>query len=151
MAWIEGAHTESFVVDQPIDVVAAFFCDPAEFQRAFTQLASCEEVEENVWRWVLQPQSEAGVKFQADYTVEYTRDGNTVTWSTRDGGTLRSHGRTVLTDLGGGQTEVDYQETIATDLPIPRLAAKVFRPIVAREIAKGVGEFLTVSRELLAR
>ncbi len=149
MAWIEGTHEETFVVGAPFDEVVAFFCDPARFKEAFSQMEVGEEVAELVWHWVLHEKNEAGIKFKADYTVEYERDGNALQWSTRDGGNMTSTGRTQVIDLGGGQTEVVYRETIATDLPIPRLAAKLFRPIVSREIAKGVGEFLDLSRQIL--
>lgn len=149
MAWIDGTHEETFVVDAPYDEVVAFFCDPARFQEAFGQMETCEELEELVWHWVLAEKNEKGVKFQGDYTVEYTREGDSLSWSTRDGGTMTSEGQTKITDLGAGQTEVEYRETIATDLPIPKLMAKVFKPIVSREIASGVGEFLERSREIL--
>lgn len=148
MAWIEGTHEETFVVDADYDDVVAYFCDPGQFKAALAQVESAEEIDENVWRWVLEEKKEKGIRFKADYTVEYTREGDSLTWTTREGN-LRSSGKTELTDLGGGQTEVAYVETIATDLPIPKLAAKVFRPIVAREIAAGVGDFLERSRGIL--
>jgi uncharacterized membrane protein len=150
MAWIEGTHEETFVVDAPHEEVAEFFCDPAKFQEALGQVESAEETEEGVWHWVLEEKAEKGIKYQADYTVKYERDGDTLTWHTLEGN-MKSEGKTVVTDLGGGQTEVEYKETIATDLPIPKLMAKVFKPIVAREIAGGVGDFLEKSRELLQK
>lgn len=148
MAWIEGTHEETFTVNADYDDVVAFFCDPAEFKRAFNQMESMEEVEDGVWEWVLEEKNEKGIKFQGRYVVDYVREGDTLTWSTREGN-MRSEGKTEITDLGGGQTEVHYVETLATDLPIPRLAAKIFKPIVAREIRQGVGEFLEICRDLL--
>ena len=148
MAWIEGTHEETFVVDAPYDEVVDFFCDPARFKEAFGQMEVTEEVEEDVWKWVLVEKNEKGIKFQGRYVVEYQRDDNVVEWTTREGN-MRSEGRTEVTDLGGDQAEVHYVETIATDLPIPKLAAKIFRPIVAREIRGGVGEFLENCRQIL--
>lgn len=149
MAWIEGTHEETFVVDAAYADVVAFFCDPARFREAFTDLETSEEVAPGVWRWVLAEKSEKGIRFQPDYTVEYQREGDAMRWSTRAGCNMTSTGSTTIRDLGGGQTEVAYRETIATDLPIPKLAATVFRPIVSREIAKGVGSFLAHARRLL--
>lgn len=149
MAWIDGTHEETFIVDAPYADVVDYFCDPHRFREAFGQLETSEQVEDGVWRWVLEEKKEKGIKFKADYTVEYTREGDELRWTTRDGGTMKSEGHTQIRDLGGGQTEVEYRETIATDLPIPKLAAKVFRPIVSREIAHGVGDFLDRSRKIL--
>lgn len=150
MAWIEGTHEETFTVDAPYADVVDYFCDPAKFKAAFSQMESGEEVSDGVWHWVLEEKNEGGIKFKPDYTVTYERDGDALQWSTQEGCNMTSTGRTELTDLGGGQTEVAYRETIATDLPIPRLAAKLFRPIVSREIARGVGDFLERSRAILA-
>ena len=149
MAWIDGTHEETFVVDAPADEVADFFCDPARFQEAFGEMESGEEIEDGVWHWTLKEKNEKGISFKGEYTVEYQRDAMTVTWTTRSGGNMTSEGRTEVTDLGGGQAEVKYLEKIATDLPIPKLAAKMFRPIVSKNIANGVGDFLTRARSIL--
>jgi hypothetical protein len=42
-----------------------------------------------------------------------------------------------------------YEETVESDLPIPSLAATVFRPIVSREIRRGVKDFLEGSQKRL--
>jgi hypothetical protein len=63
---------------------------------------------------------------------------------------MRSEGFTKFEKLGEDRTKVHYKETIATDLPINRLMAKVFSPIVSREIRKGVGEFLDCARQRLS-
>ena len=39
---------------------------------------------------------------------------------------------------GAAAQSVTYQETLAPDLPIPNLMAKVFGPIVAREVSRGI-------------
>ena len=147
MAWVEGTETASLTIDAEFDDVVAFFCDPQQFKAAYELLESCEEIESEVWRWVLIEKREKGITYQADYTVEYTRDDNELTWITREGN-MRSEGKTVVRQNSGG-VQVDYTETLATDLPIPKLAAKVFRPIVAREIRHGVRGFLDRSKEIL--
>ena len=145
MAWIDGTEEQTFVVRADREAVAEFFCEPANFKACLGQLESAEEVEPGVWHWVLEEKAEKGIKFQGDYVVEYTRDGDTVEWHTREGN-MKSEGVTRCKALGDGRTEVYYRETIATDLPIPRLMAKIFKPIVAREIRGGVGDFLDRSK-----
>lgn len=147
MAWIEGTEEQTFEVNAGYDDVVNFFSDPATFKQCLSQTEKAEEVEPMVWRWVLQEKSEKGITYKADYVVEYeTVDDGHFRWSTREGN-MRSEGFTKFEKLGEGRTKVHYKETIATDLPIPRLMAKVFSPIVAREIRKGVGEFLDCARK----
>jgi carbon monoxide dehydrogenase subunit G len=146
MAWIEGTEEQTFVVDAPYQDVVDFFGDPATFKECLDQVESAEETEGGVWHWVLQEKAEKGIRFKADYTVKYEMTGEgRVQWHTLEGN-MRSEGVTECSEVGEDRTEVRYKETIATDLPIPKLMAKVFRPIVAREIRKGVGSFLDCAR-----
>jgi carbon monoxide dehydrogenase subunit G len=146
MAWIEGTEEQTFVVNASYQDVVDFFNDPATFRECLSQIESAEEVEEGVWHWVLEEKAEKGIKYQADYTVKYeTTDDGQGKWHTLEGN-MRSEGVVECSEVDEGRTEVHYKETIATDLPIPKLMAKVFRPIVAREIRKGVGSFLDCAR-----
>jgi len=147
MAWVDGEERRVFVVNAPYTEVVSFFCDPARFKDARTDTVRAEEVEPGVWRWTLKEKAEKGIKFQGDYTVKYTRTGDSLRWETLSGN-RRSSGTTTLRDLNG-KTEVTYQENLATDLPIPGLMAKVFKPIVGREIANGIGAFLDRGKSLV--
>ncbi len=148
MAWVEGVVERTFVVNAPLEKVSSFFCDPAEFQAAFGSMEKSEEIEEGVWHWTLEKKSEKGITFQGIYKVKYTRDGDSVRWETLEGN-VRSNGSTQCRSLGGDRTEVVYNETMQTDLPIPRLAAKVFKPIVCREVRAGIGDFLDRAKSLI--
>lgn len=147
MAWIEGTEDRTFVVDAPYGDVVEFFCEPDHFREAFSQMEASEELEPGVWRWTLQPKAEKGIKFQGIYTVEYDRNGDSVSWDTREGN-MKSSGSTSFDDLDG-KTRVHYQETLNIDLPIPRLMAKVFKPIVSREVAGGIADFLDRAQSIL--
>ena len=148
MAWISGTEERTYMIDAPSEDVIDFFCNPERFKEAFGQLESAEEVEPNVWTWTLVEKAEKGIRFQGVYTVEYTREGDVGTWDSRAGTNSSSKGRVSCRALGA-LTEVTYSETLGFDLPIPKLAAKLFRPIVAREIRHGVGEFLDSAKEIL--
>lgn len=147
MAWIEGTEERTFVVDAPYDDVVEFFCEPDSFRAAFSQMEDSEEIQPGVWKWTLQPKAEKGIKFQGIYTVRYERDGESVSWTT-DEGNMRSTGSTTFDEVGQ-KTRVHYKETLEIDLPIPRLMAKVFKPIVSREVAGGIGDFLDRAQEIL--
>ncbi|MBA2663275.1 MAG: hypothetical protein H0U74_13390 [Bradymonadaceae bacterium] len=151
MAWIEGTEKQSLVINAPLEQVVDFFGDPKKLQVCFTQLERAEEIEPGLWKWVLREKNEKGVKFQGTYSVRYEREGDDrVVWNTVGEGNMRSKG-TVRCRKLGQKTEVDYEETIATDLPIPKLAAKVFNGIVAREIRKGVGGYLELVKSHLEK
>lgn len=150
MAWIEGKLETTITIDAPYEEVLAFFQDPGKFREAFGQMEASEEVEDGVWKWTLKEKAEKGIKFQGIYKVKYEKTDNGTTWETLEGNT-NSSGSTSLKDLGGGKTELDYKETLKTDLPIPRLMAKVFQPIVGREVTKGITEFLNNATEILEK
>jgi uncharacterized membrane protein len=147
MAWVDGEERRVFVVNAPYEQVVAFFCDPAQFKDAFSEMERAEEIETNVWQWTLREKAEKGIRFTGTYRVKYTREGDTLRWSTLEGN-MRSSGTTTFRDLSG-KTEVTYHESLATDLPIPGLMAKVFKPIVGREIASGIGKFLDRGKALV--
>ncbi len=147
MAWIEGTESQCFQVSASPTEVADYFSDPERFAAAFSQLEHKEKLADGSWRWTLVGKSEKGITFQGVYTVQYQRTADGATWETTDGN-MRSTGVVVCAPSKDG-TEVTYTEVLAVDLPIPKLAAKIFRPIVAREIRAGVGDFLDRSRLIL--
>src|SRR5690554_7146878 len=142
MAWIEGSATKTLIVDAPKDEVAEVLASPSHLKECMGDLERFEVVDDTTYRWVLKPIGAKGITFQGDYTVRYERDGDTVRWESQEGGTMKTRGSARLRELGAGRTEVTYEETLSSDLPIPKLGAKMFRPIVAREIVKGVESFL---------
>lgn len=147
MAWIEGIEEQRFVVRAGLDETVDYFASLKRFSHAFSQLESQEELGDSTWRWTLVEKSEKGIIFQRCYDVRYARIGDSVRWHTVRGN-MCSTGTVMCLDVSEG-THVHYTETLACDLPIPRLAAKIFRPIVAREIRSGVGDFLERSRQIL--
>lgn len=148
MAWIEGSMSRTFTVRAPYDAVVEYFCNPEQFQRAFAQLERAEQIDETTWRWVLQEKNEKGIRFQADYQVRYAREEAGCSWK-EIAGNMRTTGKVTCRDLGSGRTEVAYSETLAPDLPIPGLAAKLFGSIVGREVSGGIADFLERSTRIL--
>ena len=148
MAWIEGKLDRTFVINAPYEDVLAFFSNPDAFKEAYVGLEVCEDMGDGVWRWQLEEKTEKGITFQPNYQVKYTViSENEREWEPVEGN-IRSTGRAVFKDLSG-KTEIEYHEKMETDLPIPRLAAKIFGKIVGREVAAGVNDFLNNAKNLL--
>lgn len=150
MAWIEGTEEQTFSVNTPVERVGRFFSDPAHFKECFVALESAEMIDPLIWHWVLREKSEKGITFQPDYTVIYKVGAQLLEWQTLEGN-LRTEGVAHWSELDGGRTEIFYRETIAVDLPIPRLLAKVFGVIVSREIRQDVSGYLDNVRRYLSR
>ena len=71
MAWIDGELDDTIVVHAPYDDVLRFFQSPDLFRQGFKTMDHYEELEGNVWRWILQEKSAKGMTFQGDYKVRY--------------------------------------------------------------------------------
>ncbi len=142
MTWIEGSHQRNFEVSVPLDEVADFMSDPERLRHCLVDLERYEKVDDQTYRWVLGEVGAKNITFQADYTVRYERKGQEVVWKSEGEGTTRTEGRALLSEAGPEKTKVDYEETLANDLPVPKLARRVFRPIVKREVKKAVDQFL---------
>lgn len=138
MTWLEASHERTIEVDAPLDEVADFFADPERLRHCMVALDFGEKVDEKTWRWFMKEVGAKGISFRGDYTVTYERDGDVVRWKSHGEGTMKSDGVANFKALGEDRTAVTYKETIASDLPIPRLGAKVFKPIAAREVRKGI-------------
>ncbi len=151
MTWLEATHERTIEVEAELDAIADFFADPNRLRHCMVALDRGEKIDEKTWRWLMTEVGARNITFQGDYTVTYERDGDVVTWKSHEGkGNMKTDGKATFKDLGGGRTAVTYRETIASDLPIPRLAAKVFKPIAAREVRKGIDLLLDAVEEYVA-
>ncbi len=143
MTWIEATHQRNFEVNAPLEEVAQVLSDPSQIRRCMPDLETGEKVDDQTWRWILEEVGAKGITFQGDYTVRYHRDDeDVVTWKSEGEGTMRTEGRAEFSALSDDRTQVEYEETLASDLPIPKLARRVFKPIVARQVKAGVDDYL---------
>ena len=130
------------MVKAPAAEVRDFFCNPALLREVTADVESFERVDPQRARWILTEKVEKGVRFRADYTVEYESKGpDSVVWRSVDGN-MDVAGEVRLQAIDAGRTEIHYRETVAPDLPITRLTAMLFKPIVARELRQDIGKFL---------
>lgn len=142
MPKFKGTEARIFTIAAPIEEVTAMMCDPARFSAYFADLERSEKVDDTTHRWVLDAKNEKGVRFKGDYTVQYDFNGSDkMSWKTVSDGNMTSDG-VVTFSSQGSNTRVDYSETIVCDMDVNRILARVIKPIVDREIAKGVGGYL---------
>lgn len=142
MTKIAATVERTLRVKGPMEAVYRFFADPGQLREAIVDVERFSRLERNQARWVLTEKAEKGIRYTADYTVEYTGNGNDrVTWQSV-AGNLDTQGEVVLRQTGEAETEIQFRNTIAPDLPIGSLLAAVFKPIVAREVRQDIGKFL---------
>lgn len=152
MPKFSGTESRVFTIRAPFDKVVETMTQPDKFRAYLGDLERFEKIDEQTWRWVLQEKNEAGVHFQGDYTCKYIWDGKReFTWSTVSKGNMTSVGRTTFVKEGDKATRVDYTETIECDMEVNFILAKVIKPIVNREIAKGVGGYLDAVKAALEK
>lgn len=143
MPKFEATESRVFTVNAPKDDVVTLMTQPANFVELLADLEKHEAIDDKTYRFVLIEKNEKGVRFKGDYTVQYDYDGDkTLTWKTTSEGNMSSTGKATFKALGDTRTSVDYTETIVCDMDVNRLLAKVIKPIVNREISKGVGGYL---------
>lgn len=142
MVKIPATEERTLMVKAPAAEVRDFFCNPALLREVTADVESFERVDPQRARWILTEKVEKGVRFRADYTVEYESKGpDSVVWRSVDGN-MDVAGEVRLQAIDAGRTEIHYRETVAPDLPITRLTAMLFKPIVARELRQDIGKFL---------
>lgn len=137
-----GTEDKVLTIDAPLDRVVAVMAHPEVFVECMGDLETFEKVDDTTFRWILVEKNEKGVRFSGDYTVKYDYNGSdSIKWTTVSEGNMSSEGEAKFT-AQGSSTRVSYREVIVCDMEVNRLLAKVIKPIVSREIAKGVSGYL---------
>lgn len=154
MAWVSGSAKRTFEIRAPMAQVYEFLTTPDQIVEALEDLERREMFDPSTARFIYKARTEKGVTFQGDCTVRYSGNGtDRVKWEPHGDGpcSLTCTGSAVLREGGPGVTEVTYEENSSTDLPIPKLLARVFRPILAREVKKDVYAYLDRVKAVIER
>jgi uncharacterized membrane protein len=142
MVKIFATEERTMQVRTPISQVYTFFSDPALIRELSADVESFERIDESHARWVLTEKVEKGVRFHADYTVEYRNEAEQrVVWNTI-AGNMDVSGEVTLRAIESQSTELFYRETVGPDLPITKLTALLFKPIVAHALRQDIRHFL---------
>lgn len=142
MPKIPASFEKTVRVRSAMSEVYEYFHDATKRGEDAGELEKIEKVGDDSARWVLEEKSEKGVTFKPDYTIKYSGNGSdSVSWRSVKGN-IDVEGSVKLRSIDANTTEVIYKETMAPDLPINRIIAKVFKPIIARNVRSGLEEFL---------
>ena len=143
---------ESVTIAAPRERVYAYLWDVVGASRCVPDLATCEPVGPDTYRFVSRERSAGPVSMVARYTARY--EGNGVDQIRFESLPLESdntdmRGVFVLEEASETTTRVRLTQTIAPDTPVPRLLQGLIRSFVQREAASAVRGFLdNVRREM---
>ena len=150
MAKIAVTEQRVFRVQTCPDNAYDFFSRPGRFCEAMEGVEQCEMLSEGKVRWVFEEKREQGICFRADYVVAFEGDGRRhVRWRFIEGN-VENEGDVEIVPLPDGTSEIHYRETVAPDLPITPLTARLIKPLVMRELRNDLGRFVQRAQECLS-
>ena len=140
MARFESRFTETLSSPASPERALAFLRDPEARIRATEELERCERVDERSVRFFLKTERHGPVEFNGRYLLRWSREGDTVRWSTvhEPGSNITVSGQARITPDGRGGSRIDWDEQVATELPINRIVAKAVGPVASRLMARGI-------------
>ena len=143
---------ESVTIAAPRERVYAYFWDVVGSSRSVPDLATCERVGPDTYRFISRKRSAGPVSMVARYTARYEGNGvDRIRFESLsiEGDNTDVSGTIVLERTAETATRVRLTQTIAPDTPVPRLVQGVIRSFVQREAAASVRGFLgNVRREM---
>ena len=145
---------ESVTIAAPRERVYAYLWDVVGSSHCVPDLATCERVGPDTYRFISRERSAGPVSMVARYTARY--EGNnvdTIRFESLpvDSDNTDVRGMIALEKAGEAATRVLLTQTIAPDTPVPRLLQGLIRSFVQREAASAVRGFLdNVRREMEA-
>ena len=145
---------ESVTIAAPRERVYAYFWDVVGSSRCVPDLATCERVGPDTYRFVSRERSAGPVSMVARYTARYEGNGvDRISFESVpiEGDNTYVRGTLVLERAERTATRVRLTQMIAPDTPVPRLVQGLVRSLVQREAASAVRGFLeNVRREFEA-
>src|SRR6185295_8515483 len=145
---------ESVTIAAPRERVYAYLWDVVGRSHCVPDLATCERVGEDTYRFVSRERSAGPVSMVARYTARYEGNGvDTIRFESLpvEGENTDVQGLIALEEAADAATRVRFTQTIAPDTPVPRLLQGLIRSFVQREAASAVRGFLdNVRREVEA-
>ncbi len=124
---------ETFHSDVPLARLRDHFADVEAVIAHYGHLEHADRRDDRTVHFVLPPQNHGVTTFNGRYTCQWTVvDDHTVRWRTvEDGsGNMWSEGEATFREEGG-RTAMHYRHTLAIDLSVNRMLAKMIRGVVA--------------------
>ena len=145
---------ESVTIAAPRQRVYSYLWDVVGTSHCVPDLATCERVGPDTYRFVSRERSAGPVSMVARYTARYEGNGvDTIRFESvpLEGENTDVRGVIALEEAAEATTRVRFTQTIAPDTPVPRLLQGLIRSFVEREAASAVRGFLdNVRREVEA-
>jgi uncharacterized membrane protein len=152
MAKFPADVDESVTIAAPRERVYAYFWDVVGASHCVPDLATCERVGPDTYRFVSKERSAGPVSMVARYTAHYEGNGvDAIRFESvpLEGENTDVRGVIALEEAPEAATRVRFTQTIAPDTPVPRLLQGLIRSFVEREAASAVRGFLdNVRREV---
>jgi carbon monoxide dehydrogenase subunit G len=135
---------ESVTIAAPRERVYAYLWDVVGASRCVPDLATCELVGPDTYRFVSRERSAGPVSMVARYTARYEGNGvDAIRFESLsvEGDNTDARGVIALEEAEAA-TRVRFTQTIAPDTPVPRLLQGLIRSFVQSEAASAVRGFL---------
>lgn len=150
MPRFEGDSHETITLHVSREDALAAFGDVNTIARYTGQMESTKIIDDHTIYFVVKPQSSHGVTFQADYTCRYEVDAQGVlTWRSTTSNNIWVSGEARFTAIGPKQTRLDYKQSLAMEMSVNRLLAKLISPLVKKGIHDGVSDYLKQMKQAL--
>ena len=143
---------ESVTIAAPRERVYAFLWDVVGSSHCVPDLATCEQIGPDTYRFVSRERSAGPVSMVARYTARYEGNGvDTIRFESLpiESDNTDVRGVIALEEGAPAVTRVHFTQMIAPDTPVPRLVQGLIRSFVQREAASAIRGFLdNVRREV---
>ena len=136
---------ESVTIAASCERVYAYLWDVVGSSRCVPDLATCERVGPDTYRFISRERSAGPVSMVARYTARYEGNGvDQIRFESLsvEGDNTDVRGAIVLEKTAETTTRVRLTQTIAPDTPVPRLVQGLVRSFVQQEAASAVRGFL---------
>ena len=143
---------ESVTIAAARERVYAYLWDVVTASRCVPDLATCERVGPDTYRFVSRERSAGPVSMVAQYTARYEGNGlDAIRFESipGEGDNTDVRGTIALENAAEDGIRVHFTQMIAPDTPVPRLLQGLIRSFVQREAASAIRGFLdNVRREV---
>ncbi len=141
MATFEGTYTDKLVVHADVNTARDHFAN-LETIVANTKDLEQADIDNDTIHFLLEAQEHTGIgTFQGKYSCRYAVTDGVLSWESVGDGNTRQSGRATFTAVDGGATEVDYTESIAIDMDVPKLMAPMLKPLIGPMLKHELSEY----------
>lgn len=144
-AMVEVSINKQFDVNADIDTVFALLSNVPESASHFPKVAQLVDEGDNTYRWEMEEMAAAGFSHQVIYAAKYhsDKDSGSITWTAVPGvGNSLINGSWALSSNGSG-TSLTFTTTGELNVPVPRLMAKMAKPVVTQQFSQEVDTYIS--------